>query len=61
MPELSNGILYDYDRVIGKHGVLADLHCHNRFDWKYRPYRKDWQGDARYIWAKQRAEAAQLT
>ena len=30
-------------------------HCHNRFDWKYRPYRKDWKGDARYIWAKQHA------
>ena len=35
MLELSNGILYDYDRVIGKHGVLADLHCHNRFELLY--------------------------
>ncbi len=33
--EFSNGIFYDYDRVISKRGVLADLHCHNRFELLY--------------------------
>ncbi len=33
--ELANGILYDYDYISGKHGVLTDLHCHNRFELLY--------------------------
>lgn len=36
-------------------------HCKNPFDWRYRPYRDDWLGDAEYIRTKQLAEAAQRT
>ena len=32
------------------------LHCHNPFDWKYRPYRSDTRGDAIYIWKKHARE-----
>lgn len=28
-------------------------HCKNPFDWRYRPYRNDYQGDLAYIHAKQ--------
>ncbi|MBR3158559.1 MAG: hypothetical protein IKF14_05585 [Atopobiaceae bacterium] len=35
-------------------------HCHNMFDWRYRPYRSDYRGDQVYIAAKQRNERHRL-
>ena len=32
------------------------LHCHNPFDWRYRPYRSDTHGDAIYIRKKHAGE-----
>ena len=32
------------------------LHCHNPFDWRYRPFRSDTRGDAIYIWKKHAGE-----
>ena len=32
------------------------FHCHNPFDWKYRHYRSDINGDSIYIWKKHAGE-----
>ena len=34
-------------------------HCRNPFDWRYRPYRGDYEGDLAYIRAKRAAEAGE--
>lgn len=48
-------------RAAGKIVAVIDptsyiLHCHNPFDWRYRPYRSDIRGDAIYIWKKHAGE-----